>query len=297
MTNEEVLQKMDEDFLLRRSSPKTQSTYKTLIDRFFRFSEKPRYDLLDESDLRRYLLYLRTTQKVSDSSSNTINSACKFMLRVVLNLHLNDSQLPNAKTHHKMQVYFSTEQLKLFFKELDNITPFTFFLVLYGTGARMKEIAEIRSEDIIKRQDTHFLIICHGKGNKERMVHLPDACYEVLRLYWKYQRFGNTHNWIFPNDKNGHMNPNHFTTVFRAVSNNIKLGKEFHPHSFRHTYANNVLQNNQDNILCLKNSLGHSSLASTEIYLRSSSVDTTNKKSPDEICMEILETYLASHEF
>ena len=298
MTNTEVLQKMSEDFMLRRSSDKTISTYKTLIEGFRRFSGKDNYADLDESDLRRYLIHLRANGLMSDSATNTANSACKFMLRVVLNQKINDSQVPNARTHHKMQIYFSREQLTAFFAVLDNITSFAFFLTLYGTGARLKEITEIRTSDIEHMNGSHFLRIRHGKGNKERLVSLPDACYRALRLYWKYQKPGNSQNLMFP-DRTGSANlkPSHFTAAFRAALNDSRLGKELHPHCLRHTYAHNVMQNNPNNILTLKNSLGHSSIASTEIYLKSSSIDMTNTSSPDEICRDLFDAFIARHEF
>ncbi len=94
MTNEQVLEKMEEDFLLRGSSEKTRQTYRTALIRFSAFAGKDRYSDLDEKDLRSFLLHLHQEDKLQGSSIKTYNAGCRFFLEVVLSLAINRRQVP-----------------------------------------------------------------------------------------------------------------------------------------------------------------------------------------------------------
>ena len=83
MTNEQVLEKMEEDFLLRGSSEKTKETYLTALKRFSEFAGKQdRLAELNQDDLRAFLLHLRKDCKLQGTSINTYNAGCKFFLEV-----------------------------------------------------------------------------------------------------------------------------------------------------------------------------------------------------------------------
>ena len=112
MTNEQVLHKMEEDFLLRGSSQKTRRTYRTALIRFSAFAAKDRYSDLNEKDLRSFLLHLHQQGKLQGTSINTYNAGCKFFLEVVLGLAINRKQVPNVRARHKQPVHFRVEQLR-----------------------------------------------------------------------------------------------------------------------------------------------------------------------------------------
>ena len=132
MTNEQVLQKMEEDFLLRGSSQETRRTYRTALIRFSAFAAKDRYSDLNEKDLRSFLLHLHQQGKLQGTSINTYNAGCKFFLEVVLGLAINRKQVPNVRARHKQPVHFRVEQLEQFFAHLNEIRAFAFFLTLFA---------------------------------------------------------------------------------------------------------------------------------------------------------------------
>ena len=298
MTNEQVLQKMDEDFLLRGSSEKTRQTYRTALVRFSAFAGKDRYSDLNEKDLRRFLLHLHQQGKLQGTSINTYNAGCKFFLEVVLSLAINRKQVPNVRARHRLPVHFRVEQLEQFFAHLNEIRAFAFFITLYGTGMRTFELAKLKFTDIEtdKASGLRFLRIPQGKRNKERRVILPDACYQALRHYWRLYRPETPENWMFPARKTtGCLKSNVFTHEFKTCLKHSRLCLEFHPHSLRHSFSTHYIQNDPNAILRLKHLLGHASLASTEIYIDVSMVDTTNSMSPSEICDMLWGQYAARH--
>jgi len=299
MTNEQVLEKMEEDFLLRGSSEKTKETYLTALKRFSEFAGKQdRLAELNQDDLRAFLLHLRKDCKLQGTSINTYNAGCKFFLEVVLSLAINRKQVPNVRAYHKQPVYFRVEQLLQFFVQLNNIKDFIFFLILYATGMRTFELKNMKYTDIEtdSHSGTRFVRIPHGKRNKERMVILPEVCYQALRHYWSENRPETPDKWMFPAKTIlGSSKCTVTNNDFKTCLERSRLSSEFHPHSLRNSFSCHFMQNNPHGILTLKHLLGHASLASTEIYLPLSYIDTTNTMSPSAICEILWAEYKARH--
>ena len=299
MTNEQVLKKMEEDFLLRGSSEKTKETYLTALKRFSEFAGKEdRLADLDQDDLRAFLLHLHEEDKLQGTSINTYNAGCKFFLEVVLDKAINRKQVPNVHAYHKQPVYFMVEPLLQFFAHLNEIVVFVFFFVLYGTGMRTFELKNMKYTDIEtdRLSGTRFVRIPHGKRNKERMVILPEACYQALRHYWTENRPATPENWMFP--AKAILGSSKCTVTnndFKTCLERSRLSSKFHPHSLRNSFSCHFLQNNKNGILTLQHLLGHASLASTEKYLPVSYVDSANKMSPSEICDILWAEYKARH--
>ena len=299
MTNEQVLKKMEEDFLLRGSSEKTKETYLTALKRFSEFAGKEdRLADLDQDDLRAFLLHLHEEDKLQGTSINTYNAGCKFFLEVVLDKAINRKQVPNVHAYHKQPVYFMVEPLLQFFAHLNEIVVFVFFFVLYGTGMRTFELKNMKYTDIESDSlsGTRFVRIPHGKRNKERMVILPEACYQALRHYWTENRPATPENWMFP--AKAILGSSKCTVTnndFKTCLERSRLSSKFHPHSLRNSFSCHFLQNNKNGILTLQHLLGHASLASTEKYLPVSYVDSANKMSPSEICDILWAEYKARH--
>jgi site-specific recombinase XerD len=299
MTNEQVLEKMDEDFLLRDTPETTRKTYLTALKRFSKFAGKEdRLADLNEKDLRAFLLHLRKECKLQGTSINTYNAGCKFFLEVVLDTIINRKQVPNVRAYHRQPVYFRVEQLMQFFAHLNEIVVFVFFLVLYGTGMRTFELKNMKCSDIEtdSLSGTRFVRIPHGKRNKERMVILPEVCYQALRHYWSENRPETPEKWMFPAKTIlGSSKCTVSTNDFKTCLKNSRLSSEFHPHSLRNSFSCHFMQNNHNGILTLQHLLGHASLATTEKYLPLRYVDSSNTRSPSEVCDLLWAQYKVRH--
>jgi len=298
MTNEQVLQKMEEDFVLRGSAENTKESYLTAQRLFSEFAGKERLADLNQDDLRAYLLNMHYEGVLQGTSINAYNAGCKFLLKVVLNLDIDDGQVPNVRARHKLPIHFRVEQLIRFFTYFNDIKDFAFFLTLYGTGMRISELGRMKYTDVDTDEASglRFLMIPNAKRNKERKVILPEACYHALRHYWAKYRPETPEIWMFPaKRKIGSLKCNVNSYDFKTCLNRSGLSSEFHPHSLRHSHSCHTIQNDLNSILKLKYTLGHSSLQSTEIYLNLSMIDTTNTKHPSEICEILWEEYKARH--
>lgn len=300
MTNDEVLRKMAEDVDLRKLSRRTSDSYHNAAGRFLEFTGKPNYYDLDQDDLRSYLLHIRSKESgLAITTTNQYNAGCKFLLRVVMRKPVDDTQVPNARGHHKQCRPFSVEELMIFFSLVHDIEDLAFFLTLYGTGARTSEIRHITTDDVKTENGTgeHFLVIEHGKRDKERRIPLPDACYDALTLYWKKKRPVNPDKWMFPacNLKDA-AGPQYFTTRFNNIrEQDIRLSG-LTQHSMRHAFATHYLQHSPNAVNFLQFLMGHSSRRSTEIYVDLALLFRgSNDRSPAEICAMILSAWCRKH--
>jgi integrase/recombinase XerC len=136
--------------------------------------------------------------------------------------------------------------------------------LLYSTGMRRNELLQLREQDIEWRlQQVRIL----GKGNKERLVPLSEALLDTLRAYLqekrKLEKFDDTY---LLNLQNG--SPLYAGYIYRVVRRYLGQSTTMikrSPHVLRHSFATHLL-NNGANIQAIKELLGHSSLAATQIY-------------------------------
>ena len=128
--------------------------------------------------------------------------------------------------------------------------------VLWRTGVRINELLNIKPSDIETRNGV--VNITKAKGGKQRRVHLDQETLEMLSEYISAQQL--------PDDRPI------FTLKQRQVRNIVKrygdiIGKDVHPHTFRHSFAIYCVRNGWD-IRRLQQVLGHSSLNVTAVYLQ-----------------------------
>lgn len=77
--------------------------YLRTINEFLAFSGKSGLSALTGDDKRRWLLHLRAEGRLTTATTNQYNSACKFLLRNVLDVEVKDCQTPNARLKRKVQ--------------------------------------------------------------------------------------------------------------------------------------------------------------------------------------------------
>jgi integrase/recombinase XerD len=128
--------------------------------------------------------------------------------------------------------------------------------VLWRTGVRVNELLNTKPSDVESRNSV--VNITKAKGGKQRRVHLDAETIEMLSEYVSAQQL--------PEDRPV------FALKQQQVRNIVKrygsmIGKDVHPHTFRHSYAIHCVRNGWD-IRRLQQVLGHSSLNVTAVYLQ-----------------------------
>ena len=151
-----------------------------------------------------------------------------------------------------------------------------FVILLWGSGLRISEALSLKIDDI-----KNEYIVVLGKGKKERLIPLISQVKKVL-LEWVMERSRikspNCNN-VFINLNGKKITPRYFQKFFSELRNELDLDINVTPHSLRHSFATHLLKNGVD-LRTLQLMLGHSSLSTTQHYLKISNqfVDETYNK-------------------
>ncbi|MFB5944848.1 tyrosine-type recombinase/integrase [Albibacterium profundi] len=141
--------------------------------------------------------------------------------------------------------------------------------ILFGTGVRRSELLQISEHDIDFMQGT---IRIFGKGSKERLVPITSSLSEVIKEYIvlkEKHNFNNTSSKLIVTNKGEDA---YAELIYQVVRNRLGLissKQKRSPHVLRHSIATAML-NNGAQLNDIKELLGHSSLASTQVYTHNS---------------------------
>lgn len=242
-------------------------------------------------DTLNFLDYVAKERKNSPKTRARKLSALKIFFKclcVDLNL-LTDNPVKDIefpKLPDRLPKYLSlNESLKL----LNNFnTDDTFFerdycivTLLINCGMRLSELVGINIQDIDFDEQSLRII---GKGNKERMIHLNEACMNSINQYIAARKASETTtNALFLSKQYKRISNRRVEQVVENALKNCNLDKRgFTTHKLRHTAATLMYQYGNVDTLVLKEILGHKSISTTEIYthLGSDSIKQAMDASP-----------------
>lgn len=267
----------------KKYSPHTVNAYLSDIDDFQEFNkihfEQKDVSLVNYSQIRSWIVFL-VDEGLSNTSVNrkiaSLKAFYKFLLKIkqiTINPLLKHKAL---KTPKRLQIPFSE-------KEVDNVLamqslkPDCFEAardkliidLFYTTGMRRTELIYLKTNNIDFSNKTIKVL---GKRNKERIVPLLPIVLEQISLYIKEREGLETiedFDCLLLSKKGLKLNESFvyrlINSYFSKVSEKVKKS----PHILRHTFATHLLNNGAD-LNSVKELLGHSSLASTQVYTHSS---------------------------
>ena len=280
MTKEEIYEKLDTEVKLRGLSPGTYKTYKSSIALFLDWTNKP-YEDLEEIDFRNYLIYLVNRGDLSTSTINIYNASIRFLLEVILEKNINYRRTARLRKVFTLPNVWSQETIENFFSVIDDLRDRAIFLNIYGSGLRVSEIVNLRVQDVDSK--SMRLLIRHAKGNKDRYTILSKRGLFALRQYWKVYRPVNAANYLFPGKSaNGNFGTNSVEMLFRKYKRAAGISEPGTVHTLRHSFASHALENDVD-VLCIKQLLGHSCFESTNVYLHVSNTKVYQTPSPADL--------------
>lgn len=165
MTNNQLLNKMKRDMRMRNFSNYTYDSYLGKTKDIMKYFDNKNLEEVTTEELRRFLLkYLKEEKKLGDGTINYYNSVIRFIYEVTLDKVLNKKQLPMRKKKKTVYKVLTKEELSTFFACVEDYKYKTIFMLAYGSGLRIGEIANLRVEDIDSkkmRERLFFILDCY----------------------------------------------------------------------------------------------------------------------------------------
>ena len=265
MTNEQVIKKMKEDMRMRNFAKYTYDSYLGKTKDIMKYFGEKKLEELTTEELREFLLkYLKEERKLADRSINYYNSIIRFIYEVTLDKVLNKKQLPMRKQKKTVYKVLTKEELSTFFNCIDNLKFKTIFMLVYGSGLRIGEVANLRVEDIESKKMRIF--VREGKGNKERYTILPKQSLEMLRTYWSKYRQHKRRGRIFLSETGKAITVGVIREHFRKYRRKAKINEKATVHTLRHNFATDLIERGAT-LIQVKELMGHSNIRSTMAYV------------------------------
>lgn len=140
---------------------------------------------------------------------------------------------------------------------------------LYSTGCRVSECSAVNISDINFRENK--VVICKGKGDKERVAYISDITMMWLEKYLDERNDKDVALWI---GRKGRLTKGGIEAIIRKLGVRADI-PHVHPHQFRHSLATDLVKKNVP-IQIVKQILGHEDIATTMIYVEIQDADVVN---------------------
>lgn len=261
----------------KRCSSHTLVAYQNDLDQFMQFCAEMigGFDLnkVDNKLMRAWvvqMMELRMTPRSVNRKISTLKAFFKYLMKMDMIEKSPVVQVPLPKIRKKLPFFVEENSLNhllddgFFDQTFGGIRDKLIITLLYGTGIRRSELLGLEEKDVDLNANQ---IKVTGKRNKQRIIPFPASIQPLIRQYRELKEitFGITSGSMILTDKG---EPAYEKMIYRVVNSYLakvtSLEKKS-PHVLRHTYATHLLNKGAD-LNAVKELLGHSSLAATEIY-------------------------------
>jgi integrase/recombinase XerD len=241
----------------------------TKLEQWATKHKKP-LDSLTRHDVRSWIADLSKDGLAPSSVARALSATRGFFKFLMLDGHIQSQPTEDVRTPQKfahLPKFLTEDEINRLFTapditKPDGIRDRAILELLYAAGLRVSELISLKQADV----DLHAgLVVCYGKGNKERRVPIGKSSVHWLQQYAAVRAsFGKVSSpYVFV--KAGKPLTRQY--VWSMVKRYAKAAnvKEISPHALRHTFATHLLQHGADS-RSVQALLGHSDISTTQIY-------------------------------
>ncbi|HET9787131.1 MAG TPA: site-specific tyrosine recombinase XerD [Pyrinomonadaceae bacterium] len=239
------------------------------LDQWARKSATPVQNL-SRQDLRHWIADLSREGLAPSSVARAVSAARGFFRFLMLDGHIKRQPTEELDTPQRfayLPVFLTEEEIDKLFAAPDisteeGIRDRALLEVMYGAGLRVSELVALKQTDV----DIHTgLVVCHGKGSKERRVPIGKSAIHWLQQYLAVKAgYGKASSPIMFVNRGKPLTRQFAWAMIKRHA--AKAGvKDISPHTLRHSFATHLLQNGADS-RSVQALLGHSDISTTQIY-------------------------------
>ena len=227
--------------------------------------EKVNYDIINN-----YITMIKDHYASSTLArkANAIRTFHQF-LSFKYDIHDPSNNIEVHKSEKQLPIFCTLQEIEQIMNYFDDspkgILNHALLEIIYGCGLRVSEVCDLTLSQV--DLETKILRVL-GKGQKERIVPIPDITAEILNKYLIVVRpiySKNKVNYFFINPKGNHIRTEYIESMLKYVLEQLNIKKKITPHKLRHTYATHLLENGCD-LRSIQELLGHSDISTTQIY-------------------------------
>ncbi len=268
--------------LEKKYSPNTIKAYKKDLESFSEFAlkeyEYSEIKTVHYSIIRSWIVVL-VANEISNKSINrkisSLRTYYKFLLKIKAIKVSPLAKHKALKIAKILQVPFSEKEIEKVLtllkdeKDFEGVRNKLIVELFYSTGIRRAELVNLKVSDVSFSNKTIKVL---GKRNKERIIPLLPSVIETIKEYKNYRndlKILKETNFLFLTLKGVKI---YETLVYRIINTYFSKASEKvkkSPHILRHSFATHLLNEGAD-LKAVKELLGHSSLASTQVYTNNS---------------------------
>lgn len=269
----QLRQRLSEDLQLTGKAQRTHDGYIRAVRQLSDFAGCAPDEVCEEQ-VRAFFLHLKNDRKFAYGSLRVALSGVKFFFTVTCKRDWEVISMLKLQNANTLPEVLTRDQVYQLIDATTTQRMRVFFWTVYTLGLRLNEALNLQVTDIDALRG--FVHIHRGKGAKDRYIPLPTSTLRQLREYWKthqHKRF------LFPADGRNHslakkgisqaktpMSETAAQGAMKKITKQIDFGKAVSTHTLRHSYATHLLEA-RVSLKAIQKYLGHSSLATTMVYL------------------------------
>ncbi|RST25824.1 tyrosine-type recombinase/integrase [Chryseobacterium lacus] len=224
----------------------------------------------DKKIIRNFIAYLgekKLAKRTINRKLSTLRSFYLFLLKIGEIKATPMENISTLKFYPEIQIPFSRDEmanLQLLLSDSENFF-FEMLIIetLYQTGMRKAELCNLLYQDVNLKGNEMKVT---GKGNKQRIIPFSDELKQQLEFYAVERKpLKDNEKWFFLHPKGKKLGEKFVYSIVNKYLSLVTSKKKKSPHILRHSFATHVLENGAE-ISKVKKIMGHSSLASTQMY-------------------------------
>lgn len=217
----------------------------------------------------------KLTSKTINRKASSLKSFFKYQLKLGTIESTPMTNVSTPKIGKRLPSFVMEDDMNSLLKEIafpddwDGKTTQLLIEVFYATGIRLSELVNLKEKNINNGSSSIKVL---GKGNKERIIPVNKQLIANLNGYEKDKRkvFENFDNeYLFVTPKGKKLYTKYVYLRVKSYLSQVTTLQKKSPHILRHTFATHLTNHGAD-LNAIKELLGHSSLASTQVYTHNS---------------------------